>query len=1067
MLLSVESFSTISVQVFSKDEGLGETNISKPRIYIRNNGTEAISGFIIFYYLTTESEKQPILDDYYTPGSTETIESLGSSLYRIKYDFSGITLQPGNIFPDASGNIVGLHYSDWSTFDKTNDFSNNLSSSFSENLKIPVYLNGIKIYGSEPSTPPVPPVQPIPLPEYAFPLSHFAVFGLDECNVRDRVRVTDGSIGSNTIIETGCQSIIDGDAISSGTLFLRDGAQVYGNAFAGSAIFKQNNVIINGSEIDSVTIKKISLSTHSVLFGGTDFIVPNDSITTVPPGSYNSIHIYSRATVTFNVGTYYCRELLVEPDVSINFGNSAGEFIAFEIQDQMRIGDRCIMSFMGDKYPFSIQFYSNQTSNLSIGTDVVFMGLLVAPAGSITVYSRTAVEGALYGKSVRIEPDVTICKPPVLSGLSISTGAYTPLFDSYKMTYTAVVPDATNTIICTPDCTEPGVSILINGRSPQEPVSLPTSSTDCIIDLTGGKCSGKTSYKLTVQKSSTYRIFVNDDSPSPENECDGTSWQKAYKNLQYAIDDAIQSGKEIWIAEGIYRPSIRTDSTDGRSATFILGSGLELKGGFNGQETDTVPLGSPYKTIISGDLANNDSLLTEWPPVSSADSGIISDNSYHVITVEGIESISGLSISGVCIQHGNADAQGIQSAGAGIFCSGKLPSLERCIIRRNRAIGNGAGVYTLLAPDSLFNCLFQDNISVQGNGGGIYFTSSNRNTRILASVFHNNRAIGAGNSSSGGGICWNYANGDIINSVFYGNFCSKDGGGLFLRNSTVGIINCTFVRNSAQQNGGGIKSDSSHNSVIFNTILWENISASENELSGPFNIVNHCCISGGYAGGENIITANPVFLNINDPMGGNDKFGDLSDGLNLTMATSPCVNAGKDSSNIPETDIILTARTSPDIGAYEAFSISDESEKTFGYIDPSGQFVPDEPIKAIDTIRHWWYINIYAASNLGYTAKVYVPNNKYTKGKHSIYSLLYSLNDDGSIRADLPPVRIDLYKVGETNDKLIFQTQTADKRGKPIVFVMEKTYHNWNNNWAYVVSSTNGYFLAITPSSQF
>ncbi len=118
-------------------------------------------------------------------------------------------------------------------------------------------------------------------------------------------------------------------------------------------------------------------------------------------------------------------------------------------------------------------------------------------------------------------------------------------------------------------------------------------------------------------------------------------------------------------------------------------------------------------------------------------------------------------------------------------------------------------------------------------------------------------------------------------------------------------------------------------------------------------------------------------------------------------------------------------------------------------------------------IRHWWYIKIYSASNLGYTVKVRIPKNKYTKEKNTIYTYLYSLNDDGSERTDLEPVKITLYYVGEAENKLIFQTETASDQGKPMIFVNEPTYHNWNNNWSYVIATDNGYFKAITPHEQF
>lgn len=50
-----------NVKIYSMDEGLNETNISKPRIYIKNTGTEMIQDFCYYYYLTGENDSGFVL----------------------------------------------------------------------------------------------------------------------------------------------------------------------------------------------------------------------------------------------------------------------------------------------------------------------------------------------------------------------------------------------------------------------------------------------------------------------------------------------------------------------------------------------------------------------------------------------------------------------------------------------------------------------------------------------------------------------------------------------------------------------------------------------------------------------------------------------------------------------------------------------------------------------------------------------------------------------------------------------------------------------------------------------
>ena len=150
-LLAVNLFAATSVKVFSLDEGLAETNISKPRIYIQNTGTTTLTDFVYYYYFTVEGAKTPVLEDYYSPECDISLEQVNIDQYRLKYHVTGANFAPGQNLPDASGNVVGIHYNDWGAWNKTNDYSYNPSSSFSENTRIPVYVNGALVYGTEPS----------------------------------------------------------------------------------------------------------------------------------------------------------------------------------------------------------------------------------------------------------------------------------------------------------------------------------------------------------------------------------------------------------------------------------------------------------------------------------------------------------------------------------------------------------------------------------------------------------------------------------------------------------------------------------------------------------------------------------------------------------------------------------------------------------------------------------------------------------------------------------------------------------------------------------------------------
>ena len=139
----------VSIQVYSREEVIPSFKESHPRVYLKNNGTVAITNIVYYYYFTINDGKTPVLEtSWYLPNTTASLEQLSplSNAYRIKYVFSGV-LYPGQVHPDASGNVVGLHYSDWSPWNKTNDYSNNLSSTFMLNENIHLFSNNIRIWG--------------------------------------------------------------------------------------------------------------------------------------------------------------------------------------------------------------------------------------------------------------------------------------------------------------------------------------------------------------------------------------------------------------------------------------------------------------------------------------------------------------------------------------------------------------------------------------------------------------------------------------------------------------------------------------------------------------------------------------------------------------------------------------------------------------------------------------------------------------------------------------------------------------------------------------------------------
>ena len=622
--------SEISLRVFSKDEGLTEANIAKPRIYIQNLGTEAITDFYCYYYITTEQNKTPILDDYYTPDAIATLEEISNGNYKVKITFTGVTLNPGQTLPNPDGKVIGLHYSDWSAWDKTNDMSNTGLATFTLNGNIPVYSStGTLLYGNtlpDPETPPQP-------PRAITASSDYAVLSKLYTDIRDRVVIKGGNVGSNDYTEIGANAVVNGSVFSGGSMFLRSNDTIKGNATACEAVNRQDGSIVIGTIRPNAQLEIPQITVTPVTAGTRDTSVDDHGTIDLQPGLYRDFHAFSNSTITMHPGDYTFNTFYLETDVKIILKVGNTDRLNLNVSTNLRFGDRTTMSFeQGTAYPYSIKIYCSQTEPVFIGTDCQIYGNIICPEAEVYMYSRSHLNGAVYGKKVVIEPDAVVCKPPLLQDLWHSEWAYAPSFLPTIFDYTAIVPDATTTLnisIIAPD----GTVVTVNGKSLEEPVILTGSDMTFPILLSNTDQCGTTSYNLHVTKASNYQIFVNDNSPCEAGREDGNSWETAYKDLQQGLNRALVDGKEVWVAEGTYKPTQRIDSTDPRSATFMIQPGVEIKGGFDGTETIDEPKGSPYKTILTGDICGNDSVSGTWPPVENDTT--YNDNVYHVITITG------------------------------------------------------------------------------------------------------------------------------------------------------------------------------------------------------------------------------------------------------------------------------------------------------------------------------------------------------------------------------------------------------------------------------------------------
>jgi len=271
-------------------------------------------------------------------------------------------------------------------------------------------------------------------------------------------------------------------------------------------------------------------------------------------------------------------------------------------------------------------------------------------------------------------------------------------------------------------------------------------------------------------------IYV--DAAAQGSPKDGTSWAKAYTNLQDGLT-AATAGKEIWVAAGTYKPGTLT------SARFTMKSGVALYGGFGACESARSQRSwTGNATILSGDVNGNDT--ANW--------GNRSDNVTNVLYAN---NVSGVVVDGFTVRGGYST--GTTGYGAGMYGNNSTATVANCVFVDNHAGYAGGGLFFAGVNATVYNSSFVSNSTVQEGGG------------MMA---QNGTAVPTG-------MVWN--------CVFTGNRCEgdskSDGGGLYLLNCQYSIGNCTVYNNYTGRRGGGIKVDANGFTVAYvikNCILWNN-----------------------------------------------------------------------------------------------------------------------------------------------------------------------------------------------------------------------------------------------------
>jgi len=390
---------------------------------------------------------------------------------------------------------------------------------------------------------------------------------------------------------------------------------------------------------------------------------------------------------------------------------------------------------------------------------------------------------------------------------------------------------------------------------------------------------------------------------------DGLTWEGAHTDLQAALDKA-RYGDQIWVAKGVYTPTVPADPSNvtvaERQASFRLSNGVAVYGGFAGTEISLDERDWKNNlTILSGDIDRNDEAIIITTPTTQ----IKGRNSYNVVNVSGTGSSAIL--DGFTITGGSADdvtftgATDKERTGGGIYNSGGSPLLRNLDVSGNQADSRGGGLYVVNGTGHtvLTNVTIRNNrvTAASSLGGGIF--NAGRMTITNSEIAKNVAGYG------GGFHTWGATSTTMVNVLIYGNeaiHTSGTGGGIRADGADLlSLTNVTISGNKAAT-GAGIRNQVRGSTginalpIINNSIIWgnTNLSGTENSTINVSNVNASNGINVGVNSGKsnnNLINGNDGGSNIADIPSGltvGDLFEAPAAGIYLLRESSPAIDAG-------------------------------------------------------------------------------------------------------------------------------------------------------------------------------
>lgn len=314
----------------------------------------------------------------------------------------------------------------------------------------------------------------------------YALLGLQSAKIADQIQVA-GAIGSSSSVEIGVGDST-GDIESGNTVLLHDRAYVKGSVVYAGSMTQGNGVTITGTSYRG-TVVLPTIDNPTCTPGTVDKNIWSGKVA-LAPGAWNNVTVGSGAELDLSAGTYQLRSLVVQAGGKVVV-TATGAGTDVLVKDNLSIGDRSTVSVASGSLAADLRWTYLGTGTFSVGTDVVMDGWLRAPNGTINMYSRTRVNGAVHAKYVNLEPQSygifggIVNLPPTLSGVPVDSSKVSTAWSFQAVASDPEGQSLTWTLIRSPS----GASVSSSGLVSWTPTQVQTADFDLRVCDPQGFCA--------------------------------------------------------------------------------------------------------------------------------------------------------------------------------------------------------------------------------------------------------------------------------------------------------------------------------------------------------------------------------------------------------------------------------------------------------------------------------------------------------------------------------------------------------------------------------------------------